>query len=220
MGHAATLVLVLLWNAVLEIRRGDAAAARLAADAMIKLAKEHGMNLYAVMGQMCAHWASGRLIDPDAGASGLRQALQTYTVQGNKAEAPFFHGMLAELEAATRGPDSALTLIDQGLTIAEETGGRSMESYLHRLRGDVLLRRAPADSASAKDAYRTAIAIAKQQGARSYVLLASLSLAKLYQSTGRLTDAHAVLASALEGFAPMPEMPEIAEAQALMERLS
>jgi len=49
---------------------------------------------------------------------------------------------------------------------------------------------------------------------------ATLSLAKLYQSTGRPNDAHAVLAPALEGFSPTPEMPEIAEAQALMEGLA
>jgi hypothetical protein len=52
------------------------------------------------------------------------------------------------------------------------------------------------------------------------VLLASLLLARLYQSTGRPAEAHAVLAPALEGFAPTPEMPEIAEAQALLGKLS
>ena len=41
-------------------------------------------------------------------------------------------------------------------------------------------------------------------------LLASLSLAKLHQATGRPNDAYAVLAPALEGFAPTAEMPEIA----------
>ena len=66
------------------------------------------------------------------------------------------------------------------------------------------------------EAYRTAIAIAKEQGARSYHLLAALSLAKLYQTTNRPAEAHAVLAPALEGFAPTPEMSEIAEAQALL----
>ena len=34
--------------------------------------------------------------------------------------------------------------------------------------------------------------------------------------TGRPAEAHAVLAPALEGFSPTPEMPEIAEAQALL----
>ena len=41
-----------------------------------------------------------------------------------------------------------------------------------------------------------------------------------YQSTARPNEAYAVLAPALEGFTPTPEMPEIAEAQALMERLA
>ena len=53
------------------------------------------------------------------------------------------------------------------------------------------------------------------QGSRSFGLRVA-SLAKLYQSTGRPADAHAVLAPALEGFSPTPEMPEIAEAQALL----
>jgi hypothetical protein len=44
-------------------------------------------------------------------------------------------------------------------------------------------------------------------------------MAKLYQSTDRLVDAHAVLSAALEGFTPTTEMPEIAEAQALLVAL-
>jgi adenylate cyclase len=68
----------------------------------------------------------------------------------------------------------------------------------------------------AEQAFRAAIATAKQQGARSLGLQASLALAKVYQSADRLIEAHAVLAPALEGFSPTPEMPEIAEAQALL----
>jgi hypothetical protein len=45
-------------------------------------------------------------------------------------------------------------------------------------------------------------------------------LAKLYQSTARPAEARAVLAPALKGFSPTPEMPEIGEALALMERLA
>ena len=48
---------------------------------------------------------------------------------------------------------------------------------------------------------------------------AALALAKLYQSTARPADAHAVLGPALEGFSPTLEMPEIAEAQALLAAL-
>jgi hypothetical protein len=39
-------------------------------------------------------------------------------------------------------------------------------------------------------------------------------------ATGRPAEARAVLAPALEGFSPTPEMPEIAGAQALLEHLA
>jgi hypothetical protein len=103
--------------------------------------------------------------------------------------------------------------------MAHEGGQQVWDAFLHRLRGDILLKRDPANPAPAEDAYQTAIAVAKQQGARSYELLASLALAKLYQSTARPAQAHAVLAL-LEGFSPTPEMPEIAEAQALLAALA
>ena len=77
----------------------------------------------------------------------------------------------------------------------------------------ILLKRDPAKAAPAEEAFLTAIAVAQQQKARSFGLRAALSLAKLYQSTGRAADAHAVLAPALEGFWPTPEFPEIEAAQ-------
>ena len=84
----------------------------------------------------------------------------------------------------------------------------------------MLLKRDPAKTASAEEALQTAIAVAQRQGTRSFELRAALALAKLYQSTGSPAEAHAVLAPALDGFSPTPEMPEIAEAEALLEALT
>jgi adenylate cyclase len=180
----------------------------------------HGIKTYTDFGQIYFNWARGRLLDAEAGAAGLRLRLDDYIAQGNRVSVPYFRGLLAELEAISKGPDTALALIDEGLKTAAETGEHFTDPFLHRLRGDVLLKRDPPDIDAAEEAFRTAIAIAKHQGARSYELLASLSLAKLYQSTARPVEAHAVLAPALEGFSPTPEMPEIAEAQALLAALA
>ena len=129
-------------------------------------------------------------------------------------------GLLAELAVSEPGPESSLRSIDRGLAIADETGEHFTDPYLHRLRGELLLKRNPSEPTPAEEAFKAAIAVAKVQGARSYELLASLSLAKLYRSTGRPADAHAVLTPALEGFAPTPEMPEIAEAKASLGALA
>src|SRR5271170_2146270 len=70
--------------------------------------------------------------------------------------------------------------------------------------------------APAEAAFLAAIAVAQQQKARSFELRAALSLSKLYRACRRDADAHAVLGSALDGFVPTPEFPEIEEALALL----
>jgi predicted ATPase len=117
-------------------------------------------------------------------------------------------------------PDRAIAILDEALATSDRTGYRTFEAELHRVRGDILLKRDPANLTPAEDAFLTAIAVAREQGARSFGLRAALSLAKLYQSTGRPVEAHAVLAPALAGFAPTREMPEIAEAQTLLAALA
>ena len=116
--------------------------------------------------------------------------------------------------------ERALARIDEAMALARQVETRCNLPFLHLLRGKLLLERDLSNSAPAEEASQTALEIAKQQGARSWGMRAALSLAKLYQSTSRPADAREVLASALEGFSPTPEMPEIAEAQALFQRLA
>ena len=128
--------------------------------------------------------------------------------------------LLAERELQTQAVDGALARIDEALALARQGEGRSDLPFAHLLHGEILLERDPANPAPAEEAFQTAIAIAQEQGARSWGLRAALSLARLYHSTGRPAEAHAVLVPALEGFSPTPEMPEIAEAQALLAGLA
>jgi predicted ATPase len=113
-----------------------------------------------------------------------------------------------------------LSRVDEALALVRETGEHWSDAFLHRLRGEILLKRDPAKTAPAEDAFLTAIAISQQQKARSFELRTALALARLYNTTSRSADAHALLASALKGFSPTPEFPEIAEAQSLLTALT
>jgi predicted ATPase len=88
------------------------------------------------------------------------------------------------------------------------------------IRGAILLKRDPADTAAAERSLQAAIAVAQSQKARSFELRAALSLARLYRAANRDADAHAVLAPAVEGFPPTQQFPELAEAQTLLSALS
>ena len=161
-------------------------------------------------------WAATRLGDRDAGRANLSEGLANYTRQGNRTFLPLIWGLLAHIEAEGGGTQAALIRVDEALVLAAETGERWSNSFLHRIRGEFLLKGDPANTGPAEDAFLNAIAIAQQQKAKSFELRAALALAKVYQSTGQLADAQAVLAPAVQGFSPAAEFAEIAEAQALL----
>jgi predicted ATPase len=176
--------------------------------------------MWLTTGEMQSNWARARLGDRESGMTGLREALAAYLGEGNNLFVPLFQGRLAELEAEGNDADGALRRIDEALALANETGERWTDALLHRIRGEILLKRDRANPAPAEEAFLAAMAAAREQRARSFELQAALSLARLYQSTARPVEAHAVLAPTLEGFSPTPEMPEIAEAQTLLKRLA
>jgi adenylate cyclase len=217
-GHIPTLVFTYFLKAQFEMIRGDAGAARRDAEIVVKLSQENAIALYAAVGALQSAWASARLDGRHTGATELRQALAAFTDQG-KQFVPFYQGLLADIEAQG-DVERALTQIEEALALAGETEEHWSDAFLHRLRGEILLKHDPANTAPAEDAFLTAIAIAQQQKARSFEVRVALSLAKLYHSTDRPADAHAVLAPALEGFSPTPEFPEIAEAQTLLSALA
>ena len=218
--HAPTLAVAYRHKALFEALRDDAEAGRRAAESLLEVSREHGLRLFLDFGAMLCAWARARLGDRESGMTELRQALAESADQGIKLQVPVFQARLAEFEAAGQGAEGAATRIDEALALAEQTDQRWTDAFLHRIRGDILLKVDPKNPVRAENAYRTAVAIARGQGARSFGLQAALKLAKLCQSTGRCTEAHAVLAPALQGFSPTQEMPEIAEAQALLEDLA
>ena len=169
-------------------------------------------------GQYTPH-GRARLSGGNSLVTKLAQAVSAFTEHGAKLYLPFYEGLLAELGCEGQSADLALTRVDGALALSEQTRQHWIYPFLHRVRGGILLKRDPANPA-AEDAFLAALNVAKQQGGRSFGLLTALALAKLYQSTRRPADAHAVLAPALEGFSPTPEMPEIAEAQGLLAEVA
>ena len=214
--HIGTLSFGRMHAALFELMRGDQARGAPHAVELVRLSRHHELPMWGAFGVFLQGWATSASGAIRAGLDDMRQAVDSLRAQN----VVLFDGLvkiaLAEAEAAAGDLDRALAVLDEGLATADRVGNCAFEAELHRARGDILLQRDPANSAPAEEAFLTALAVAKQQGTRSFELRAALALAKLYQSTGRPADAHAVLAPALEGFPSTTKMPEIAEAQPLL----
>ena len=188
--------------AMFELMRGD--RARVAANAfeLTRLAREFDLNLFRAFGVFLEGWATAASDASGGRLEGMRRGVELLREQNVLLFDGLLKIALAEAEARAGDPDRAIAILDEALATCDRLGYRAFEAELHRTRGEILLKRDPADPAPAEEAFLTAIAVARRQDTRSFELRAALSLAKLYQSTGRPAEAHAVLAPALEGFAP------------------
>jgi predicted ATPase len=218
--HVGTLAFARQHLALFELMRRDRMRVAQNALELARLAREHDLNMFRAFAVFLQGWANA-----DGGAVGrglddMRRGVDLLRDQNVLQFDGLLKAALAETEALAGNTARAFAVLDEALTTVDRTGYRAFDAELHRVRGEMLLKRDPGDPAPAEEAFQTAIAVAREQGARSFGLQAALKLAKLYQSSGRPADAHAVLAPALEGFAPTPEMPEIGEAQALLSRLA
>ena len=190
------------------------------ADAILDMAGKHGLALWLSYATAQRGWVAYRSGDRERGKTGLREGIDRLRAEKIEMFLPFFLSLAAELEAESEGIDAGLSMIDAAIPEADSIGERHYDAESHGIRGEILLKRDLAKTAPAEEAFLTAIAVAQQQKARSFELRAALALAKLYQSTNRAADAHAVLAPALESFSPTPEFPEIEEARALLAALA
>ena len=206
--------------AIFELMRGDLTRFATHAAELAQLAREHDLPLWRAWGVFLEGAAKAKCGEVGGGLADMRRGVELLREQSTPVNDALVKIALAEAEARAGDVDRALAILDEALATSERISHRTFDAELHRVRGEMLLKRDPPNPASAEEALQTAIAVAKRQATRSFELRAALSLAKLYQSTGRPAEAHAVLAPALEGFAPTPEMPEIAEAQALLAALA
>jgi len=220
LAHVGTRAFGTTCTAMFELLRGDLSRAAMNAVELARLTREYDLPMWRAWGVFFEGFADVQNGLAGGGLEDMRRGVELFREQNVLVFDGLIKIALAKAEVRAVDVDRALAILDEALATSARTGHRAFEAELHRVRGEILLRRDPTNPAPAEEALRSAIVVAKEQGARSYRLQATIPLAKLYESTGRRADAHAVLALALDGFSATPEMPEIAEAMSLSARLA
>jgi predicted ATPase len=131
---------------------------------------------------------------------------------------PYYLGLLAEAHRRIDRTTEGLNLLSEALEIVERTDERWYEAELYRLNGDLLFART--DRQSAEPWFSRALATAQKQGAKSWEIRASTSLARLRRDQGKRTEARDLLAPVYGWFTEGFDTPVLKEAKALLEELS
>jgi predicted ATPase len=127
---------------------------------------------------------------------------------------------LAETCGKNGRVQEGLDLVAKALATAEETGQRTAEAELHRIKGELLLIKDASDVAEAERCLRTAIEIAGRQGARLFELRATVSLARLIANCGQRDEARAMLTDIYNWFTEGFGIADLKEAKALLDELA
>ena len=88
------------------------------------------------------------------------------------------------------------------------------------MRGELAGRLSYLDPAKAEDSFRTALAIAREQGTRGYELRAATSLARLWAEQGRQGEARDLLAPVYGWFTEGFDTADLLGAKALLAELA
>ena len=97
---------------------------------------------------------------------------------------------------------------------------RGSNAEIHRLRGELTARLPYSDPAQAEASFRTALAIAREQGTRGDELRAATSLARPWGEQGRRGEARDLLAPVYGWFTEGFDTLDLVAARALLDGLA
>ena len=132
----------------------------------------------------------------------------------------FSSAILADACLRAERYQEAMETVAAGREHTRSTGEHYAESEIERIAGDTLFLMGAENAAEAEQCMRRAIAIAAEQGAKSWELRATTSLARLLRDTNRRDEARAMLAGIYNWFTEGFDTADLKTAKALLDELS
>lgn len=155
----------------------------------------------------------------DAALADLEQAWPLWHVRGgSEFLGPYFRCVAVEIHLAAGQHDRARQLLDEAFALQEATGQRHWAAELHRNRAALALAVDPTE-VEAEEELCAALAIAREQSAKSLELRASRDLAGLWAKRGERQRACDLLAPVHGWFTEGFDTPDLVEARVLLDRL-
>ena len=220
-GQAAALMYALSHAALTHIHCGDYQTANALADNLSVLADEKGALFWKASGmiyQGVLFALTGKAADA---VHMLSSGITAYRSTGSsavlmQASAPYLARAYADLGQF----DDAWRRIREAMTAMETTGEKWCEAETDRMAGEIALRSPEPDAAKAQAYFQRALAVARQQQAKSWELRAAMSMARLLRDQGKPGEARELLAPVYGWFTEGFDTLDLKEAKALLDALA
>jgi len=219
-GQAATLMYALVHAWFTHIQCGNYAVANAEADELVSLAEEKGALFWKALGMSvrgCLLVLTGKAEDAvQLITSGMTALRSTESTLWMPLHLPYLARAYAELGQF----NNACRCIDEAMTAAEKAKERWHEADIYRMAGEIVLMSPESDAAKAEAYFERALAVARQQQAKSWELRAATSYARLMRDLGQVKEAHDLLAPTYGWFTEGFDTRDLKEAKVLLDTLA
>ena len=147
----------------------------------------------------------------------ITSGIAAWRSTGSTLWIPFFLSHLARAYAELGQFEEAWRSIGEATAMMENTKETWCEAEVHRTAGEIALKSPQPDAAKAEACFRRALAVAREQHAKSWELRAAMSMARLWRDQGKVHQARELLAPIYGWFTEGFDTRDLKEAKALLE---
>ena len=215
-----TMASALAYATALHYFRREPRETRERAEQAIAISSEHGFPFWMGMVTGLRGWALGEQGEGAEAIVQLRQGMAISQAVRSELGRPHFLTMLAQALARVGQWSDVEAVLEEARATVAHRDDRTHDSVdVYHMMGELLLARGGEPAAAAGHFERT-IDIARRQGAKSWELRATLSLASLLQRQDRRAEAHRRLAAIYGWFTEGFDTPDMRAARAKLEELA
>jgi predicted ATPase len=149
----------------------------------------------------------------------LISGISAWRTTGATLWLPLYLSHLARAHAELGQFEEASRCIGEAMTAVETTKEIWYEAEVHRLAGEIALKSSEPDAAKAEGYFERALAIAREQKAKSWELRTAMSMARLWRDQRKPQQARELLAPVYGWFTEGFDTLDLKEAKALLEEL-
>ena len=188
--------------------RGDLKACVETAEALIAICSEHDVH-WTSCGEILKGWALARLDSQPVHLDLVRQGVDGWMAMGNRLYTPYLLALLAETQAKFGEIDNALSGLELGLSMVEETGECWFQAELYRLKGDFLLQQSEDHRQETECCLQRSLEIARAQQARSFELRTAHRLGRLWAGEGNHDEVFRLLQPIVDRYDEVTGNPDL-----------
>jgi predicted ATPase len=219
-GQAATLMFALSNTAFSHTCYGDYAKAHAQADELVTLADEKRALLWKARAMMFKGLTLSLMGKASSAIQMMTSGIAAARSTGSKLWVPLYQADLARAYATLGQLDDAWRCLGEAMTVMEATKETWCEAEVNRIAGEIALWSPKQDTAKAESYFERALAVARQQQAKSWELRAAMSMARLLRDQGRRREARELLAPVYGWFTEGFDTLDLKEAKALLDELA